>query len=93
MRVFTRTGGKERSKTVALPLVGLISPSRSLMSVDFPEPFGPTKPMTPGSLISRSSPFTATVVPKCRLSFSVRMIDILASGIGVSTHPASLAAF
>ncbi len=67
------------SKTRALPLVGLMRPNRSLMSVDLPEPLGPTRPTTPLLAISRSSSRTATTSPKRRVSFSVRMTDMDAS--------------
>ena len=51
-----------RSKTVAVPLVGSISPSRILSSVLLPAPFEPTRPTIPGS-ISTVSPSSAVMPP------------------------------
>ena len=56
------------SNTRAVPLVDLMRPSRSLMSVDLPEPLGPTRPTTPPLVISRSSSRTATTSPNRRVS-------------------------
>ena len=63
------------SKTWAEPLVGLIRPRSRRMSVDLPEPLGPTRPTTPPPAISRSSSRTATMSPKRRVSLSVLMTD------------------
>ena len=63
--------------TVPVPLEAAISPSRTLIVVDFPEPFGPTNPTTPPAGTSNVTSFTATRSPNRRVSpFAVSAVIV-----------------
>jgi hypothetical protein len=53
--------------TVPVPPLGAISPSNILIVVDLPDPFGPTKPVTPPEGTSKVKPSTATKSPNLRV--------------------------
>ena len=55
-------------RTSASPLVGRVSPSRSLTTVVLPAPLGPRKPKTSPRFTVIDREFTATVSPKCLVS-------------------------
>ena len=64
------------SRTWAVPEVAGASPSRILISVDFPAPLAPTSPVTPGGNSTDRSSSAVTRVPKRFVSPCVTIIDI-----------------
>ena len=63
--------------TVPVPLLAAISPRRTLIVVDLPDPFGPTNPTTPPVGISNVKSSTAVRSPNFRVSLSAVMAGIV----------------
>src|SRR5438105_4626666 len=57
-----------RPSTLALPPVGASRPQSTRMSVDLPEPLGPSRPKTMPRWTVRSTPFRAWKSPNLRLT-------------------------
>ena len=66
----------DEPRTDALPPEGRIRPSRIRMSVDFPDPFGPTRPMTPAAGSSTVSRSRAVIGPNRRVRSVVVTTDM-----------------
>lgn len=57
--------------TETLPRLGRSNPIQALISVDFPAPFGPTKPVIVPGAIARSIPFKASAPRPYRFATSL----------------------
>ena len=68
-----RRGSRSRRRAATVPLVGRTSPQAIFTSVDFPAPFGPSRPTSSPSPTVRSTPLSASLAPyRFRRSRTVR---------------------